>query len=159
MDFFNFSDSIKALEKKALELSHEQFLKIDDITEYNQQRVLKAFIDNGVSESHFTPSTGYGYGDRGREVLDSVTADVFGAEDALIRHSFASGTHTLTVMLFGVLRPGDRVLCATGMPYDTIQPVIGITGSNMGSLKDFGIEFEILDLKPDGTVDCEALKE
>lgn len=159
MDFFNFSDSVKALEKKALELSHEQFLKIDDITEYNQQRVLKAFIDNGVSESHFTPSTGYGYGDRGREVLDSVTADVFGAEDALIRHSFASGTHTLTVMLFGVLRPGDRVLCATGMPYDTIQPVIGITGSNMGSLKDFGIEFEILDLKPDGTVDCDALKE
>lgn len=159
MDFFNFSDSVKALEREALALSREQFSKIDEITEYNQQRVLKAFIDNGVSESHFTPSTGYGYGDRGREVLDSVTADVFGAEDALIRHSFASGTHTLTVMLFGVLRPGDRVLCATGMPYDTIQPVIGITGSGMGSLKEFGIEFEILDLLPDGTVDCESLKE
>lgn len=159
MDFFNFSDSVKALEREALALSREQFSKIDEITEYNQQRVLKAFIDNGVSESHFTPSTGYGYGDRGREVLDSVTADVFGAEDALIRHSFASGTHTLTVMLFGLLRPGDRVLCATGMPYDTIQPVIGITGSGMGSLKEFGIEFEILDLLPDGTVDCESLKE
>jgi cystathionine beta-lyase family protein involved in aluminum resistance len=120
--------------------------------------VLKAFINHGVCESHFVSSTGYGYGDRGREVLDEVTAEIFGAEDALIRHSFASGTHTLAVMLFGVLRPGDKVLSATGVPYDTIHSVIGLSGEGMGSLKDFGIEFEIIDLLEDGTVDFDGLQ-
>lgn len=158
MSFFEFNEKINGLSSRALEMTKEKFREIDEIAEFNQQRVLKAFIDNGVSESHFAPSTGYGYGDRGREVLDSVTAQIFGAEDALIRHSFASGTHTLTVMLFGVLRPGDKVLCATGMPYDTIQPVIGIVGSGMGSLKEFGVEFNILPLLSDGTVDFDGLK-
>ena len=158
MSFFNFSDEMKAISEKALLKCSEKFAEIDRITEFNQQRVLKAFIDNGVSESHFAGSTGYGYGDRGREVLDEVTAQIFGAEDALIRHSFASGTHTLSVMLFGVLRPGDTVLCATGVPYDTIHSVIGLTGEGMGSLKDFGIGFEIVELKDDGTVDLDELK-
>ena len=158
MSFFNFSDEMKAISEKALLKCSEKFAEIDRITEFNQQRVLKAFIDNGVSESHFAGSTGYGYGDRGREVLDEVTAQIFGAEDALIRHSFASGTHTLSVMLFGVLRPGDTVLCATGVPYDTIHSVIGLTGEGMGSLKDFGIGFEIVELKEDGTVDLDELK-
>ena len=158
MSFFNFSDQMKEISEKALLNCSEKFSEIDRITEFNQQRVLKAFIDNGVSESHFAGSTGYGYGDRGREVLDEVTAQIFGAEDALIRHSFASGTHTLSVMLFGVLRPGDTVLCATGTPYDTIHSVIGLSGEGMGSLKDFGIGFEIIELKEDGTVDLEELK-
>ena len=158
MSFFNFSDQMKEISEKALLKCSEKFSEIDRITEFNQQRVLKAFIDNGVSESHFAGSTGYGYGDRGREVLDEVTAQIFGAEDALIRHSFASGTHTLSVMLFGVLRPGDTVLCATGTPYDTIHSVIGLSGEGMGSLKDFGIGFEIIELKEDGTVDLEELK-
>ncbi len=158
MPFFNFNDKMKEISEKALLKCNEKFAEIDKITEFNQQRVLKAFIDNGVSESHFTGSTGYGYGDRGREVLDEVTAQIFGAEDALIRHSFASGTHTLSVMLFGVLRPGDTVLCATGTPYDTIHSVIGLSGEGMGSLKDFGIGFEIIELKEDGTVDLEELK-
>ncbi len=158
MPFFNFSDEMKAISEKALLKCNEKFSEIDKITEFNQQRVLKAFIDNGVSESHFAGSTGYGYGDRGREVLDEVTAQIFGAEDALIRHSFASGTHTLSVMLFGVLRPGDTVLCATGTPYDTIHSVIGLSGEGMGSLKDFGIGFEIVELKEDGTVDLDAVK-
>ena len=108
MSFFEFSEKTKELSEKALNKAKEQFEIIDEITEYNQQRVLKAFINHGVCESHFVSSTGYGYGDRGREVLDEVTAEIFGAEDALIRHSFASGTHTLAVMLFGVLRPGDK---------------------------------------------------
>lgn len=159
MSFFNFSEQMKEISEKALFKCGEKFAEIDKITEYNQQRVLKAFIDNGVSESHFTASTGYGYGDRGREVLDEVTAQIFGAEDALIRHSFASGTHTLSVMLFGVLRPGDTVLCATGVPYDTIHSVIGLSGEGMGSLKDFGIGFEIVELKEDGTVDFNKIKE
>lgn len=158
MSFFNFSEQMKEISEKALFKCGEKFAEIDKITEYNQQRVLKAFIDNGVSESHFTASTGYGYGDRGREVLDEVTAQIFGAEDALIRHSFASGTHTLSVMLFGVLRPGDTVLCATGVPYDTIHSVIGLSGEGMGSLKDFGIGFEIVELKEDGTVDFNEIK-
>lgn len=157
MAFFNFNDELTKISDTALLKCKEKFSEIDRVTEFNQQRVLKAFIDNGVSESHFSGSTGYGYGDRGREVLDSVTAQIFGAEDALIRHSFASGTHTLSVMLFGILRPGDTVLCATGVPYDTIHSVIGLTGEGMGSLKDFGINFEILDLKEDGTVDLDAL--
>lgn len=159
MSFFEFSEKTNELSKIALEKAKEQFAKIDEITEYNQQRVLKAFINHGVCESHFVASTGYGYGDRGREVLDEVTAEIFGAEDALIRHSFASGTHTLAVMLFGVLRPGDKVLSATGVPYDTIHSVIGLSGEGMGSLKDFGIEFEILDLLEDGTVDFDGLQE
>ncbi len=158
MAFFNFSEQMKEISEKALLKCNEKFAEIDKITEFNQQRVLKAFIDNGVSESHFAGSTGYGYGDRGREVLDEVTAQIFGAEDALIRHSFASGTHTLSVMLFGVLRPGDTVLCATGTPYDTIHSVIGLSGEGMGSLKDFGIGFEIVELKEDGTVDLEEVK-
>lgn len=159
MNFFNVSDELKAISEKALEKCADKFAEIDKITEFNQQRVLKAFVDNGVSESHFAGSTGYGYGDRGREVLDEVTANIFGTEDALIRHSFASGTHTLCVMLFGILRPGDTVLCATGTPYDTIHSVIGLSGEGMGSLKDFGINFEIIELKADGTVDLEKLKE
>ena len=159
MSFFEFSKKTNELSKIALEKAKKQFEIIDEITEYNQQRVLKAFINHGVCESHFVSSTGYGYGDRGREVLDEVTAEIFGAEDALIRHSFASGTHTLAVMLFGVLRPGDKVLSATGVPYDTIHSVIGLSGEGMGSLKDFGIEFEILDLLEDGTVDFGGLEE
>lgn len=158
MNFFEFSEKTDELSKIALKKAKEQFEIIDEITEYNQQRVLKAFINHGVCESHFVSSTGYGYGDRGREVLDEVTAEIFGAEDALIRHSFASGTHTLAVMLFGVLRPGDKVLSATGVPYDTIHSVIGLSGEGMGSLKDFGIEFEIIDLLEDGTVDFDGLQ-
>ncbi len=158
MPFFNYSSELQALSEKALLKCKEKFEEIDKLTEFNQQKVLKAFINNGVSESHFTASTGYGYGDRGREILDELTAEIFGAEDAIIRHSFASGTHTLCVMLFGVLRPGDNVLCVTGTPYDTIHSVIGITGEGMGSLKDFGVTFDIVDLLPDGTVDYEGFK-
>lgn len=158
MEFFKVSSELEQMSQKALEKCKDVFSEIEKITQFNQQRVLKAFIDNGVSDAHFTASTGYGYGDRGREVLDEVTAQIFGAEDALIRHSFASGTHTLAVMLFGVLRPGDHVLCATGLPYDTIHSVIGISGKGMGSLKDFGIFFDYVDLKDDGTVDFESFE-
>ncbi len=158
MSFFYVSNELQALSEKAMLKCEAKFKEIDKITEYNQQKVLKAFINNGVSESHFSVSTGYGYGDRGREVLDELTAEIFGAEDAIIRHSFASGTHTLCVMLFGVLRPGDKVLCATGTPYDTIHSVIGLTGEGMGSLKDFGVTFDIVELLEDGTVDYENVK-
>ena len=156
--FFNFSDELNGLSKKVLNNCKEAFSTVDKITEYNQQRVLKSFIDNRVCEAHFAGSTGYGYGDAGRDVLDKVTADIFGSEDALIRHSFASGTHTLSVMLFGILRPGDSVLCVTGTPYDTIHSVIGLNGDGMGSLKDFGVSFDIVELKEDGTVNLEEVE-
>ncbi len=159
MSFFDFSEEIKALSEKALLKCKARFEEIDRITEFNQQKVLKSFINNGVCESHFAGSTGYGYGDRGREVLDELTAEIFGTEDAIIRHSFASGTHTLAVMLFGVLRPGDNVLCVTGTPYDTIHSVIGLTGEGMGSLKDFGVTFDIVELLPDGTPDYKGIED
>lgn len=147
--FFKISERIETASDNALKLCEEQFAYIDDVTQYNQLKVQKAFIDNGISESHFCTSTGYGYGDRGRETLDKVWADVFGAQDALVRHNFTCGTHTLATALFGVLRPGDKMLCVSGTPYDTIHNVIGISGSGMGSLKDFGVSYDEVTLKND----------
>lgn len=156
--FFNIDERLLKLDKKALELSKQEFENIDNITEYNQLKVLKAFIDNGVSESSFAGSTGYGYDDRGREVLERVMADCMGAEDSLIRHNFVSGTHTLTVALFGVLRPGDKVICLTGRPYDTITGVFGIDEKTDGSLADFGVEYGQVDLNEEGRPDIENIK-
>ena len=134
--FFQLDPRIESASAAALQQVAPRFTEIDEITEYNQLKVLRAFMDNGISERHFGSSTGYGYGDEGRETLDKVWAQVFGAEDALVRHNFTCGTHTLAVALFGVLRPGDKMLCVSGMPYDTLHSVIGLTGENMGSLKD-----------------------
>ena len=162
--FFKFDDKIKDAADKALKKAETKFAEIEEISEYNQQKVLSAFIKNEVSESMFAESTGYGYGDRGREVIDKVVADVFGAEDAIFRHNFTCGTHTLTIGLFGLLRTGDTMLCVTGTPYDTIQPVIGIDGKGkgMGSLADYGINYRQVDLKnqkPDIPAIIEALDE
>lgn len=145
--FFDIDTRIEKKSDLALKKCEPQFKKIDEITEYNQLKVQHAFISHGVSETHFGISTGYGYGDRGRDTLDEVWAEVFGAEDALVRHNFTCGTHTLAVALFGVLRPGDKMLSVTGTPYDTIHSVIGITGEGMGSLKDYGIEYAEVPLK------------
>lgn len=157
-NFFNIDNKLTELDKRALERSEKQFQRIDGITEYNQLKVLKAFIKNGVSESSFAGSTGYGYDDRGREVLEKVMADCMGAEDSLIRHNFVSGTHTLTVALFGILRPGDKVICLTGRPYDTITGVFGIDEKTDGSLSDFGVKYSQVELKADGTPDIENIK-
>lgn len=156
--FFKIDDRIVETSKKALEKAKKQFEKIDEVTQYNQLKVLNAFIENRISERHFAESTGYGYGDDGRDTLDKLFAQVYGAEDALVRHSFASGTHTLCVALFGVLRPGDTMLCVTGLPYDTIHSVIGITGEGMGSLKDYGIKYEQVDLDENGLLDFDAIE-
>ncbi|MBO7319049.1 MAG: methionine gamma-lyase family protein, partial [Clostridia bacterium] len=156
---FKFDNRIEKISADALDVAKEEFSKIDEITEYNQQKMLKAFIDKGVTESMFAESTGYGYNDRGREVIDEVFAQAVGAEDSIVRHNFTCGTHTLTVALFGVLRPGDTMLSVSGTPYDTIQPVIGITkDSNMGSLKDFGVKYDEVALK-DERLDFEAIEE
>ena len=158
-NFFDIDPRLEKLGEQAQLDCAQAFARTEEIGEYNSRKVLAAFLHNGVSESHFAGSTGYGYDDRGRETLEAVMAEITGSEDALMRHNFVSGTHTLTTALFGVLRPGDVMLSITGLPYDTIQPVIGITGENCGSLKEFGIEYRQVDLLPDGTPDLEAIAE
>ena len=155
--YFKINPRILDAAERSSELIRPQMEAIEKTTEYNQQKMLAAFIRNGVSESHFAASTGYGYGDRGRDVLDRVYADAFGAEDALVRHNFVSGTHALTVALFGVLRPGDTMLSVTGLPYDTLRSVIGLTGNGIGSLKEFGIRYEQVDLTQEGKPDYEEI--
>ena len=158
LGFFNIDEELNLLDKKATEKTRAAFEKIESISEYNQQKVLSAFIKCSVSEMHLGISTGYGYDDVGRDTLDKVVATAFGAEDALIRHSFASGTHTLSVALFGILRPGDTVLSLTGRPYDTITGVFGTDEKTDGSLKDFGVNYEQVDLSFDNTPDIEEIK-
>lgn len=158
-EFFTFDEKIKEVSKKALAKASTMFNEIEEITEYNQQKVLAAFINNNVCEADFCGTTGYGYGDRGRDKLDKIYAEAFGAEDAIVRHTFTCGTHTLAVALFGILRPGDTMLCVTGTPYDTIHSVIGLSGEGMGSLKEFGVNYAQVDLNADGRPDLDAIRE
>ena len=153
MNFYDIDKRVIEASQKAMELCADKLSEIEDIQEYNQIKMIKAFQNAGVRESYFSASTGYGYDDFGRDALDRVYAFAFDAEDALVRHNFVSGTHALTVALFGMLRPNDTMLSVTGMPYDTIRSAIGIEGSYPGSLKDFNINFEMTELLPDGTLD------
>ena len=121
------------------------------------QSVLDAFAAERVGVQHFASVSGYGHGDQGREVLDRVFARVLQAEAAAVRLQFVSGTHAIAAALFGVLRPGDRLLALTGRPYDTLEEVIGIRGNNQGSLVEFGIRYDELDLGPNGNLDWEGL--
>ncbi len=155
MPIFDFSPRIIEAADKALELCKEQFAELDRLAELNGQKVLKAFIDNRISDIHLKGTTGYGYGDDGRDKLDAVFAQILGAEDALVRHNFVNGTHAITTALFGILRTGDTLLSVTGMPYDTIQGVI--FGDGIGSLKDFGVSYDQVDLLEDGSPDLEGI--
>lgn len=157
---------MERIDKKLLEAAQQAekkanpvFNDIDNTAFVNESRVLAAFQKHRISEAHLKGSTGYGYGDNGRDALDAVFADITGSEDALVRHNFVSGTHALSVALFGVLRPGDTMVSLTGKPYDTMEEVIGIRGSGLGSLKDFGINYRQVELKKDGTVDIDAAKQ
>ena len=123
----------------------EQFKLIDDVCFYNSEKVLKAFQENSVSETHFNSTTGYGYNDSGRDTIESIYANVFKAEDAIVRNQFISGSHALTVTLFALLRPNDVLLSITGKPYDTLDEVIGIV-DNHSSLKSFNVNYEQIDL-------------
>ena len=158
-DNFGISDKTLKLVSEAEESIKEQFKHIENICEINQLRVMKAFADNRVSDSHFVATTGYGYDDLGRDTLDKVYSDIMGAEDALVRHNFISGTHTISTALFAVLRPNDILVSITGKPYDTLEEVIGIQGeAGNGSLKDFGVKYVQIDLRHDGTPDLEQIK-
>lgn len=155
---FNIDERIIKLAEKAEEKCTDVFRKIDECAEYNGAKVLKAFAENRVSEPCFYGSTGYGYGDVGREVIDKVYADIMETEDALVRHNFVSGTHALSVALFGVLRTGDKIVSITGKPYDTLEEVIGISGkAGNGSLKDYGVLYAQVNLNSDGTAKLDAI--
>ena len=154
----NRSEIIKLGHETEKELWEEGvFARLENIALVNQERVMRAFFDCKISESHFVPTTGYGYDDRGRDTLEQVYAKVFECEDALVRHTIVSGTHALCVGLFGLLRPGNTMFSVTGKPYDTLDEVIGLRGEGMGSLRDFGIHYRANELS-DGKIDLAAME-
>ena len=156
--FFQVDPRLATLSDKAEEKAKQAFAAVDAITEYNQQKVLSAYIRHQVSETHFVPTTGYGYGDRGRDALDEILADIMGAEDALIRHSIVSGTHAITIALFGILRPGDTLLAVTGAPYDTLEKVIGHKEPSAGSLVEYGVKYSQVELNDRELPDIPAIE-
>ncbi|WP_419505153.1 aminotransferase class I/II-fold pyridoxal phosphate-dependent enzyme [Allofournierella sp.] len=157
--FYDFSARLLELDQKAMGLCRPEFEKIDAIRDYNQVKMLKAFTENRVAATHLAGTTGYGYDDAGRDKLDRVFAQAVGAEDALCRPHFLSGTHALTVALFGLLRAGDTLLAATGRPYDTLEGVIGIDGAGKGcgSLAEFGVKYDEAPLREGGVPDYELI--
>lgn len=157
-NFFDIDQRILALAQQAQSECAEIFEQTDEIARFNGEKVLKAFVDNRVSESCLKGTTGYGYGDCGRETLDKVYAQAFGGEDALVRHNFVNGTHALSTALFGVLRTGDTLLSCVGEPYDTLKGVIGLFGEKgSGSLADFGIGYDQVDLLQGKFPDLESI--
>ncbi|XID94422.1 aminotransferase class I/II-fold pyridoxal phosphate-dependent enzyme [Paenibacillaceae bacterium WGS1546] len=140
-------------EEAAEERISPRFRQLDRIAERNQEKIIKAFQKHRVSDFHFAASTGYGYNDSGRETLDAVYAEAFGAEAAIVRPHLVSGTHTISAALFGCLRPGDELLYVTGRPYDTLHKVIGKPGDGLGSLADWGVRTRFVPLLANGSVD------
>ncbi|MBO3321052.1 methionine gamma-lyase family protein [Clostridium perfringens] len=156
---YGFTDETIKLYNQAIIDVENEFKIYDEIREYNQLKVLKAFQEERISDNHFTNSTGYGYGDIGRDTLDLVYARIFNAEKALVRPHFVNGTHALGTALFGNLRPGDTILAVTGSPYDTLHSVIGISGEeNIGSLKEYSVNYKQVDLV-DGKINIEKALE
>ena len=159
--FYDLKPQVLELDRKTLELCRDQFAHLEEIRDYNQLKMLRAFTDCGVEARHFLGSTGYGVWDDSRNKLEEVFSRCMGAEDALVRPQFMSGTHTLTVALFGLLRAGDTLLAATGRPYDTLEGVIGIgeAGKGCGTLQEYGIHYDEVPLLPDFTPDYAAIAE
>lgn len=156
---YGFTDETIKLYNQAIIDVENEFKIYDEIREYNQLKVLKAFQEERISDNHFTNSTGYGYGDIGRDTLDLVYARIFNAEKALVRPHFVNGTHALGTALFGNLRPGDTILAVTGSPYDTLHSIIGISGEeNIGSLKEYGVNYKQVNLI-DGKINIEKALE
>ena len=152
-----FSKRLLDLKRIVLEEVRENFKRVEEISECNTLKVLEAMRRLKISDAHFKTSTGYAYGDIGREKLDALFAEIFRAERALVRTQFVSGTHALATALFGILRPNDELVSLTGAPYDTLQTVIGHVHAAKGSLKEFGISYRELPLV-DGKVDVDAIK-
>ncbi len=156
---FKINEEAFKVSEEAIKDVEEQFKVLDDIREYNQLKVLNAFQQERISDMHFTNSSGYGYGDVGRDSLDKVFARVFNTESALVRPHFVNGTHAIGCSLFGNLRPGDTLLTVCGSPYDTLHNIIGITkDANIGSLKEYGVNYKQLELTSNGKVNIEEMK-
>lgn len=162
---FNLLNKEFGINEKVLNLVNEAeseisgiFDELDDIMTYNQYKVLDAFQKNRISDRHFSWNTGYGYDDPGREAIEKVWSDIFGTEDSLVRPIIVNGTHALSLILMGLLMPGDELIYCTGKPYDTLEEVIGTRGEGKGSLKEYGVTFKQVELTPEGNIDLEALK-
>lgn len=153
----NIDENLLEISKKCEKEIKTELKKIDDICMFNSMKVLNAFHEENISEIHFNTSTGYGYNDIGRDKIEDVYKRIFKCEDALVRTQFISGSHALTVCLFGLLRPNDTLLSITGKPYDTLDEVIGIT-PNDSSLKSFGVNYEQIDLV-DNNFDFKKIEE
>ena len=159
--FFKIDEKLKQLANKSELESQEQFEKIEKIELHNQSKVLHAFLENKVSSTHFIETTGYGYNDSGREVIDQTFQQIFEAQNALVRCNFISGTHAIAVALFAVLKPNDTVLSTTGIPYDTIQTVFGLHKNQNDSknLKNYGVKFKSIDLLPNAQFNFEKIEQ
>ena len=154
------SQKVQTLAAQAEKALTDIFARIDSISFENTQKIMNSFKEHRVSEAVFNPTSGYGYNDRGREILDEIWADVMGAEAAFVRHSIVNGTQALTIGLFGLLRPGDILFSIAGKPYDTLDEVIGNTGTaGNGSLRDFGVEYRQADLGEDGSFDTQRIRD
>lgn len=152
-----YGEKLQKLVKEVEQQVKSVHSSIENQIDRNQFRVLQSFQKHQVSDSHFIPSTGYGYDDYGRDTLEKIYADVFGGEAGLVRPQIISGTHAISIALFGVLRPGDELLYITGKPYDTLEEIVGIRGNGIGSLKEFGISYQSVDLLENGKVDYQAI--
>lgn len=153
------NDVVLKMSERAEKRCAERFRQIDQTAQENTRRVLESFRTHRVAEACFSGTTGYGYDDLGRETLDRIYAELLGTESALVRIGFVNGTHALTTALFALARPGETILSLTGLPYDTLQEVIGIRGSSFGSLKFYGIEYRQVELAADGGPDYKAIAE
>ena len=155
-----FSKKVTDLTAEAEAALKDVFARVDEISFINTQKIMDSFREHRVSEAVFNPTSGYGYNDRGREILDEVWADVMGAEAAFVRHSIVNGTQALTIGLFGLLRPGDILFSIAGKPYDTLDEVIGNSGeAGNGSLRDFGVEYREAALFDDGSFDLDRIRQ
>ncbi len=155
---FHISGEILSLIDESEQDVSGSFAQLDDIMTYNQYKVLDAFQKNGIRDMHFGWYSGYGYDDPGSEATERVYADIFHTEAALVRPIIVNGTHALTLTLMGILRPGDEMIYCTGGPYDTLEEVIGLRGEGKGSLKEYGVSYQQVELTPEGRIDYDALK-
>ncbi|PCN45937.1 hypothetical protein B9C88_04450 [Brevibacillus laterosporus] len=155
---FTHGAQLRPLVEEVEEMIAKRHQEVSRLVDYNQLKVLRSFQKHEVNEFHFSPSTGYGYDDSGRATLESIYAEVFGGEAALVRPHIISGTHAIAISLFGMLRPGDHLLYITGKPYDTLEEVVGVRGEGQGSLKDYGISYEYVPLLEDGSIDFHAVR-
>ncbi len=157
--YFKHGKYISEQTEKADIMIKDEIKKIDQLIDINQAKVWHSFQKNGVSDYHFAASTGYGYDDAGRDTLEKVYSDVFKTEAAIVRPHIVSGTHAISIGLYGALRPGDQLVYLTGNPYDTLEQVIGVRGEGMGSLIDYGVRYDVVPLTTDGKVDYSYAKQ